>query len=748
MRNVWWTAWRRALLAASAATGALVLVPLSVPGAAPAVSEAWTAPAPAYSTGAVFNVPVRAADGTVLRADVYYPTPRCTAKTCGARPATVTGGFPVLLQQTPYGKQNIVQAASSFASDVGALVERGYVVVLADVRGTGESGGTWGLFDPVQATDGALLARWAADELPPAGTNRSGVEAVVPGLVVDHEVGLFGASYMGINEFLTVGALDASPGPDPVRAMFPMITGNDLYRDVVTQGGIPNVEFSAAYLALLDGLGTFDPVLDPLEEQYAASSSGGASHPSSFLTEMAGFPVLAAGHAGQVTQYDAPTVLGVETGQAPAFDQNEGFGTSGYWPPRNPVNVLSEVVRDRIATFLVGGWNDLFQRGELLNYTGLQNAWYDQTTGASVPITGPMRPAQPTTPRYQLLMGPWTHLTAGSGSNLTTLELEWFASWLGGPAHATSTPVSKTTTPLHLFELGSGQWDTRHHSGSWFDTADWPVSTGPAGPAATKYYLGPGATAAPLSGSGGTLSTSPPQGRGGADTVVYTGASSPCSLSTDQWGGGALRVLQAQAGPNFAWPCETNDSALGAGPGTLSYTSPALRSAQVLAGPIDATVLATSTRPDTELVATVEEVSPSGQSVALTTGALLGSLRAVDQSRSWQAGDGAPLVPFHPYTAASQRPVAPGRVTEFDVEIFPTFAVVPAGWHLRLTITTSDTPHMLPTLAQGPNLIGGVYQVERRPGAASFVNLPLVPPSTFPTPCSASVCMPASTAGI
>jgi uncharacterized protein len=57
-------------------------------------------------------------------------------------------------------------------------VQRGYIDVVADVRGTGGSQGEWGLFDPVQGTDGATLAGWAA-KLPHA----------------DCDVGLLGASY-------------------------------------------------------------------------------------------------------------------------------------------------------------------------------------------------------------------------------------------------------------------------------------------------------------------------------------------------------------------------------------------------------------------------------------------------------------------------------------------------------------------------------------------------------------------------
>ena len=64
---------------------------------------------------------------------------------------------------------------------------------------------------------------------------------------------------------------------------------------------------------------------------------------------------------------------------------------------------------------------------------------------------------------------------------------------------------------------------------------------------------------------------------------------------------------------------------LGTGPGALTYTTAPVTSPEVVAGPIDATVYLTSTTADTELAATVEEVSPGGDSVPLSSGALIGS---------------------------------------------------------------------------------------------------------------------------
>lgn len=745
------------------------------PGAS-AAARAWTVPAAAYGEASALNVPVTMSDGTVLRADVYFPTAAPGSET----PAV--GRFPVLLQQTPYGKQNVYQAGAGAGTDVPSLVGQGYIVVIADVRGTGTSGGTWGLLDPVQGTDGATLALWAADELCGARYGRpgsDGISRVLPaGVLPDGEVGLFGESYMGINEFLTVEGMSTvlpavracdNGARDPVRAMFPIIAGNDLYRDFVTQGGLFNAEFGPTYVALVNSLSEADPLFDPFEEQYIATQQGGA-RPTLLQQELTSFLPTALAHSGSVAGYDVPALANIETGGNQIFDQHEGFGQRGYWPKRNPVNVLAQVVRERIATFLVGGWHDVFQRGELMNYVGLQNEWYDQFRGGHRGITAPMAPGQPVSPRYQLLMGPWYHVTAGSGSSLADLEIEWFDSWLGGPGHErgaqSPTPLQTTARPLHLYELGSGSWNDQQHTGAWYDTADWPVASDEVpgatggGYAATRLYFGParrpGTSSAPaLSDNQGTLTTMRPVAGGGADMVAFTGVSSPCSLSSDQASAGGPAEGEALGGSSLAWPCTSNDATTEAGPGSLTYTSSPLSTGEALIGPIDATVFATSTAPDTELVATIERVSPSGQPQPLTTGALLGELRGLDTARTdaWDAADGAPLAPFHPYTRASVRGVVPGKVTEYQLEVFPTFAEIPAGWRLRVTITTSDTPHVLPTAAQLPGLLGGVYRVQRNSSHASFLNLPLVPASTLAQPafraCNqqlSTICMPAGAA--
>ena len=567
----------------------------TVTGAKDADANSWVPQAATYGTGALRDLPVTMSDGTVLRADVYFPT---TAGTTTA----ANGLFPVLLQQTPYGKAFVVDASAIANTDVDYLVDRGYIVVIADVRGTGDSGGTFDLFDPVQSTDGATLARWAA-KLPQS----------------NGEVGLFGESYMGINQFQTVQAAGSG---SPIKAMFPIISGNDLFADTVTQGGIPDTEFAATYVALLSGLNLTNPALQPLVE---AAESGNSSVLASGL---AGLTPTESAHS-QVLISFLKLVLDVETGQGDdAFDQS-------YWAARSPAQDLASVVKDQIPAFLVGGWNDLFEQGEPLNYVGLQNLYDGRSQYAA------MTPDQSVTPRYQLLMGPWQHVTTGTGVNISALELEWFDTWLLGAAHAVVD--DHDAAPSGHSELGRLVGRCR------------PVAAARRHADDVLLRLPGGAAAMPVSPNDGVLSPQAPTAVAGADTVAWTGTTSPCDIQTDQWGAGALALGFQSLDTND--PCDLDDVTLGTGPGALTYTTAPVDSPEVLAGPIDATFYTTSSGSDTELAATVEAVSPTGDSVPLSSGALDGDMRAVDQSRSWTTASGQMLLPVHPLTQASQSPI-------------------------------------------------------------------------------------------
>src|SRR5690625_2668549 len=177
---------------------------------APPFTPQWTPGPPRYGVGVRHNVAVPMSDGVVLRAEVHYPTDPVSG-------AAAPGPFPVLVCVTPYGKKAPPPAAQLGGGASPYLITRGYIEVLVDVRGTGASDGAFEMFGARQTRDGVELVDWAAT-LPHASGR----------------VGLFGLSYLGINQLFTAAAV--GPG-SPLRAIFPVMAATDFYRDAATMGG-------------------------------------------------------------------------------------------------------------------------------------------------------------------------------------------------------------------------------------------------------------------------------------------------------------------------------------------------------------------------------------------------------------------------------------------------------------------------------------------------------------------------------
>jgi uncharacterized protein len=647
---------RRSLAVCLLAVGALLA------GAMAPAQAAWEPGPERYGMTEDSNVKVTMKDGTVLRANVFHPTDPDTGD-------VAKGKFPVIMVQTPYGKDagNYTSGQDNASTEIGPvpyLIKRGYIDVVVDIRGTGDSHGTFNLLDPQIGRDGAELVDWAS-KLP----HSSG------------KVGTYGPSYMGLDQLMTAYNVGRH---SPLKAMFPIVAGNDAYRDVAFQGGMPGIEFDLVILVLFGGLNVGNPGIEDYQD-------------------VADLLQVEAEHAESLLTYNAYQGINVLSGGDQAF-----YGK--YWRARTQRHFLKTIVRNDIPAFMIGGWFDLFQRGAPLNFSGLQNAW------AGRPVGAPMKPHQEVTGRYQLVDGPWYHLDAGTHTKFQTLpiQLAWYDHFLKGR----NTGITHTRHPLHIYELGGEHFH---------DAERYPVQQAPA----KTLYLedGPSEAGAP-STNDGVLSERKPTDTSGADPIAFTGAGSPCSRNADQWGAGpvAFGLESGQLPPS---PCSTDDRSIQSGPGALTYTTAPFAKDESVAGPIDATIFATSTRPDVELVATLEDIHPNGASYPITSGALLGSFRELDREKTWFAGHDRPLLPYHPYTKESKTPVPTGQVVRYDIEVLPTFAEIKAGHSLRLTLTTSDTPHLSPLPSDQPNLAGGVYQVQRTKASPSFVNVPLAKNGAF-----------------
>jgi putative CocE/NonD family hydrolase len=603
-------------------------------------------PGPAqYGIGVRHNVAVPMMDGVVLRADVHYPTDPASG-------APASGPFPVLLSITPYGKKAPPPAAQIGGGATPYLIRRGYIEVMADVRGTGVSGGAFVMLGPEQVQDGVDLVNWAA-----ALPNSNG------------RVGMLGISYLAINQLFTAAAV----GPDsPLKAIFPAMAANDFYRDVATMGGVAHMHAIRAYGATFSLLNVLNPSLEFARRgAHERPRAGGISAVRQRGRDQRGYfgPLTSDASAGGDTAFDGP-----------------------FWASMRPCDVLPKIVENGVAVFLVGGWHDAFQRGAPLNYAILQNAFAGRAADA------PMTPEQLTSDRFQFMAGPWYHVSNLDGLHLQALQLRWFDRWLKDDDSA-----ALSGSPVRFRAIGSSQW---------FRTDAYPFPE--AEP--TRLYLN----------LGGGLDDQPSPNE--SDAQLRYAARGPVSgRSFEQWSLGLGSFAVSQTGRRIRYDLDHRRLHREA----LTYSTAILRTAQLVAGPITLTVYATATTTDTLWVAYLDDVAPDGISRPLTQGALLGSHRALDTAKTWYLPDGAVLQPHHMYTRAAAQPVVPGELTRYDIEIFPTAALIEAGHRLRLALTTYDFPSLVPSKSQRAALAGGVYHLRQGGVHASSLLIPLADPEAM-----------------
>jgi predicted acyl esterase len=193
---------------------------------------------PTHSLRPVEVLFIESFDGVLLRLEVHRPDG--------------DGPWPVILESSPYHDDGVRAAPASFAYFAHDWARRGYAVVVADVRGFGDSGGCVEVWGPNEQADQKVLVEWAAAQ--PWS---------------DGNVGFYGQSYVGTTP--VEAAVQAPPALKAIIAVAPVIHSYDDWHF----GGVPNGESRlspVAYQALTEGTVTGAPgmlgegnVRDPLQ---------------------------------------------------------------------------------------------------------------------------------------------------------------------------------------------------------------------------------------------------------------------------------------------------------------------------------------------------------------------------------------------------------------------------------------------------------------------------------------------------
>lgn len=283
-----------------------------------------------------------------------------------------------------------------------------------------------------------------------------------------------------------------------------------------------------------------------------------------------------------------------------------------------------------VPALILAGWHDVMLSNDLRHF-------------AAIRAEGGSRAARE---RSRLVIGPWTHgpgmlasaageldfgvASSGAWLDLTALWLDWLDQALGdGPADE--------SPPVRLFVMGANRWR---------DEDAWP----PRGVREQRWFLR----------DGGGLSLERP-GTGAPPASYVYDPLDPCPTT----GGALLMPDTYRRGPVDQSPILGRDD-------VLVFTSDALPADLEIVGPVSATLFASTSATDTDWVVKLCEVLPDGRTLNVCDGILRARFRAGD----WSAPE----------------PVPPGAVLRYEVDLWATAVVVPAGSRLRVIVTSSDFP--------------------------------------------------------
>src|SRR6202453_1419223 len=253
------------------------------------------------------GVTMKTRDGVTLRADVYWPA--------------ADGKYPTLLQRTPYNKDNPADFARKAA-------ERGYLVVVQDVRGRYTSEGEWYVFKH-ESDDGYDAVEWAA-----ALPNSNG------------KVGMFGGSYVGATQMLA-----AIAHPPHLAGICPVVTASNYHENWTYQGGAFEQWFDESWTS-----GLAQDTLDRVIRDNTNARVGSAVLP---LDQYPVFNIPAPQNAAALTGRLAPYFL--DWLAHPTYDD--------YW---KQWSIEENYGKIQVPMLTIAAWYDIFQGGSLRNYMGLK----------------------------------------------------------------------------------------------------------------------------------------------------------------------------------------------------------------------------------------------------------------------------------------------------------------------------------------------------------------------------------------
>jgi uncharacterized protein len=300
-----------------------------------------------------------------------------------------------------------------------------------------------------------------------------------------------------------------------------------------------------------------------------------------------------------------------------------------YWDAISYQNRLDQI---DVPVLHITGWYDDEQVGTPMNFVGMTAKGRTEHARAN----------------QKLLVGPWDHRVNSKSKlgevdfgptaiiDLQAYQARWFKRWLAEEDNGITGEL-----PVRIFVMGVNQWR---------DEREWPL----ARTAWTPYYLHSGGNANSRYGDG-LLSTAAPADEL-PDRYCYDPAR-PVPFLTEP------TSFQIGGPDDYAAVEQRAD--------VLVYTTPPLKADLEITGPIRVTLYAASSAVDTDFMAKVVDVWPSGFAQRLCDGMVRARFRE---------GMSAPNL------------IEPGRIYEYTIDCWNTSVVLRKGHAIRLEIASSAFP--------------------------------------------------------
>lgn len=419
--------------------------------------------------------------------------------------------------------------------------------------------------------------------------------------------------------------------PPALKALIPAQTWNDPFNGMLFRGGAQELGSAGSWQLQMG--------LDLLLRRYRNDPQMRARSIYQLVREIdtlgtSGYASLPLSEFAPLKQLDI----------APGFFDNYTHPLERDFESVRPLHILGHHHEVSVPTLNIGGWYDIFLQDTITNFNLMR------AEGGT-----------PQARQSKLLIGPWSHgglsnpvgeLNFGFGASaalidlkidLVSLQLRWFDHWLKGIDSG-----MLNEAPIKLFVMGANIWR---------DEYEWPLARA----VETRYYLHSHGHANSLSGDG-TLSLNPPESAEvQADQYVYDPAN-----PTPTRGGALLMSPEYRAGPYDQRPVEERAD-------VLVYSSDMLLTDIEVTGPVKVHLWAVSSAPDTDFVARLVDVYPDGYAQNLTDGII----RA--RYRNFAQGEAPSLI-------------EPGKVYEYEIDLWSTSNLFKAGHRIRLDITSSNFP--------------------------------------------------------